>query len=293
MATKLRIQAPELEYDVFSGFMRYLEHGFPNPLVRWHYHEAYELHLIVDTRGKIFVGDYVGEFEPGNLVLVGPRQPHNWISTEYAAEGVPLRDMVVQFMGESIVSAAKGMPELQDILPLLERAKYGVEFFGLHETARESMTRIRDLDGIERLAELLRLLGGCARSTSYRLLSSARIEAFDDADALDKINTIVNYVAEHYSHALSADHLAEMVGMSPSKFSRFFRKGTGNCFTEFVNRIRVNKACHLLMNTNHQVTSICYDVGFNNVANFNRRFLELKGMTPKEFRRTCGARFGE
>ena len=70
---------------------------FPNPLVRWHYHEEYELHLIVATRGKVFVGDYIGQFEPGHLVLTGPRLPHNWISTDVPEPGVALRDMVLQF----------------------------------------------------------------------------------------------------------------------------------------------------------------------------------------------------
>jgi AraC-like DNA-binding protein len=40
------------------------------------------------------------------------------------------------------------------------------------------------------------------------------------------------------------------------------------------------------------VTTICYEVGFNNVANFNRRFLEIKGMTPTDFRRQSASRFG-
>ncbi|HNW65503.1 MAG TPA: helix-turn-helix domain-containing protein, partial [Piscinibacter sp.] len=45
--------------------------------------------------------------------------------------------------------------------------------------------------------------------------------------------------------------------------------------------------------TDRYITNVCYDVGFNNVANFNRRFLQIKGMTPKEFRRQSEARFGQ
>ena len=95
-----RSRTPELEHDFVRdatlgyepegsyGYVRCLEHGFPNPLVRWHYHEEYELHLIVQTRGKVFVGDYIGHFEPGHLVLTGPRLPHNWISSDVGPEGV-------------------------------------------------------------------------------------------------------------------------------------------------------------------------------------------------------------
>ena len=46
------------------------------------------------------------------------------------------------------------------------------------------------------------------------------------------------------------------------------------------------------MDTDQYVSNVCYDVGFQNVANFNRRFLQVKGVTPKEFRRQADGRFG-
>jgi AraC-like DNA-binding protein len=92
------------------------------------------------------------------------------------------------------------------------------------------------------------------------------------------------------SQIFAAEH-AEKLGMSESKFSRFFRKATGNTFTDFVNRVRISRACQLLMDTDQQITHICYEVGFNNVANFNRRFLQIKGIKPSEFRKQSLARF--
>ena len=94
------------------------------------------------------------------------------------------------------------------------------------------------------------------------------------------------------AQALSMSEFAAELGMSESRFSRFFRRATGNNFIDFVNRVRISRACLLLMETNRYITHICYDVGFNNVANFNRRFLEIKGMTPSEFRRQADRRFG-
>ena len=88
-----RRRQPELERDIArspslgyeapeTGLVRCLAHGFPSPLVRWHFHEDYELHLITETSGKAFVGDWIGPFQPGHLVLCGPRLPHNWISLD-------------------------------------------------------------------------------------------------------------------------------------------------------------------------------------------------------------------
>jgi AraC-like DNA-binding protein len=299
-----RTRSPELEHDVGRtpnlgyeppgtyGCVRCLEHGFPNPLVRWHYHEEYELHLIVDTRGKVFVGDYIGHFEPGHLVLTGPRLPHNWISTEVPEGGVALRDMVLQFGDAPLRQAAAQIPELAEALPLLERARHGVEFFGLSAQARERIERVREAHGLQRLAEFAALLDLLVHCTDYRLLSTVQLQSFDDDAALAHISGIVDFLTEHYSEDFSMADLAGRSGMTESSFSRYFRRATGNSYTDFVNRLRINKACQLLMETDRYITNVCYDVGFNNVANFNRRFLQIKGMTPKEFRRQAEARFG-
>ena len=66
-------------------------HGYPYHTVRWHFHPEFELHQIVETKGRYFVGDFIGEFEPGNLVLTGPNLPHNWVSDVPDGQTVPLR----------------------------------------------------------------------------------------------------------------------------------------------------------------------------------------------------------
>ena len=107
--------SPEFEItDRSAGAIRYLEHGYPSPLVRWHCHNEYELHYIVASSGKAFVGDYIGEFRPGSLMLTGPRLPHNWISDVDAGERFELRDMVVHFEHRTVTGAAEHIPELRE-----------------------------------------------------------------------------------------------------------------------------------------------------------------------------------
>lgn len=299
-----RQRQPELEHDYArptslgyeapedAGLIRCLAHGFPTPLARWHFHDEYELHLITATSGKAFVGDWIGHFYPGHVVLCGPRLPHNWISLDLPEGGVAERDLVIQFRREPIVHAAEMIPELAEVLPLLERARHGIEFFGLSERARAHWLSTKQARGMQRLAAFCDFLGNLARCTDYRLLSNVQLQGKDDDTALDQINAVVDRITGNVAKHLSASEVAAELGMSESRFSRFFRRITGNTFTDFVNRVRVNRACQLLMETDRLVTHICYEVGFNNVANFNRRFLEIKGMTPSEFRRQANRRFG-
>jgi AraC-like DNA-binding protein len=299
-----RQRQPELEHDYTRspalgyeapespGFIRCLSHGFPTPLARWHHHDDYELHLIMGSSGKAFVGDWIGPFVSGHLVLVGPRLPHNWVSIDVPEQGIEERDLVIQFRHEPLVQAAAAIPELAEVLPLLERARHGIEFFGMGERAEAHWRAVKATRGLGRFAAFTALMSDLAHCTDYRLLSSVQMQSVDDQDQSDQINLIVNRLTEDVAHPFSASELAAELGMSESRFSRFFRKATGNTFTDFVNRVRVNRACQLLMDTDRLVTHICYEVGFNNVANFNRRFLEIKGMTPSEFRKQADSRFG-
>ncbi|PXW99209.1 AraC family transcriptional regulator [Sphaerotilus hippei] len=285
-------RSPSLGYEGPAGLVRCLEHGFPTPLARWHYHDEYELHLITATSGKAFIGDWIGPFQPGHLVLCGPRLPHNWITLDLPEGGVPQRDLAVQFPHEPIARAAELIPELTEVLPLLERARHGIEFFGLGEVA---MTRLRDIkrsSGLCRFAAFCDFMGELSRWTDYRLLSNVQLQGADDDAQVDQINTIVNRMTDNVAEQRSAAEVATELGMSESRFSRFFRRATGNTYTDFVNRLRINRACQLLMESDRLITHICYEVGFNNVANFNRRFLEIKGMTPSEFRKQSENRFG-
>ncbi|WP_137891749.1 AraC family transcriptional regulator [Ramlibacter sp. 2FC] len=303
MPAKPRQLKPELEHDYSRptelgyespdevGFIRCMAHGFPTPLARWHHHDEYELHLITATSGKVFVGDWIGQFQPGQLVLTGPRLPHNWVSMDLPEGGVPERDLVIQFSHGPIEAGSEHIPELREVLPLLERAKHGIEFFGLHAQALTHWRRVKSGHGLARFAALCEFLAELARCTDYRLLSNAQLQCVDDDDQTAQINAIVSRITESLGEPLSAADLAQQLGMSESRFSRFFRRATGNTFTDFVNHVRVNRACQLLMESDRYITQIGYEVGFNNIANFNRRFLDIKGMTPSEYRRQAANRF--
>ncbi len=286
---------PDLGYEdkLEEGFIRFLEHGAPHPLIRWHFHEEFELHLITSTFGKVFVGDYIGNFQPGQLVMTGPHLPHNWISTEYPndSEKVAIRDKVLQFNPQPLHKAAELIPELRQVLPFLERAANGIEFYGISSDVEALMDRIKVSSGLQRMALFTELLAMLSQHQNYRLLSSVQMQSRDNQKRLDQISEIVDYVTENFASPFSMAEVAEKFGMSEPRFSRYFRKATGNTFTDFVNRIRINKASQLLLETEQYISTICYNVGFNNVANFNRRFMEVRGMTPSEFRRNGKLRY--
>ena len=279
---------PEFEIVGKGETIRYLEHGWPTPLCRWHAHEEYELHLVLRTSGKVFVGDYVGQFTPGSLFLTGPNLPHNWVTEESSNKSVPLRDMLIQFNHQTMTKAFEVFPELSELNHLLDVARSGIEFKNYDtDHAKSYLESIRESRGMKRLMHFLHFLQELNDWKQKVSLSLTKLSPSLSSISQDRINDVVNYVIENYKNNISLSEAAEIVNMSESSFSRYFMKTTGNRFSEFVSRIRLGRACVMLYETDDQIATIAFASGYNNLANFNRQFIKLKGMTPREYRQTA------
>ncbi|MCY4542297.1 MAG: AraC family transcriptional regulator [Rhodobacteraceae bacterium] len=282
----MSIIVPEIEIvDRSAGSVNYLEHGWPTELCRWHAHEEYELHLITMTRGRAFVGDHIGVFGPGSLYLTGPLLPHNWVTDLTEFEPVEVRDMLVQFSDSSLEMATRAYPELGEIQPLLTQAANGVEFVGFDfEEAVAGMARMRDSSGLDRLLAWLKFLNRLSRWHAIKPLSAVRFNSRETQRFHAPIVSVIDHVVANFRDDLTLAASARMACMSPSSFSRRFKAATGNRYTDFINQVRVGQACVMLYETNDRIANICFDVGFNNLSNFNRQFAKIKGMTPRAYR---------
>lgn len=283
----MSILTPEFEYvDRAVESVRYLEHGWPTNLCRWHSHEEYELHLIVATKGKAFVGDYIGDFGPGSLFLCGPNLPHNWVTDDIGApEVVDTRDMLFQFNQVSVDSLKEGFPEFRELDELLERSRGGIEFANFDLAfARKSLTDIRDARGAMRVLKAMSFLLMIKDHPNQKRLSVANVSYPNFKTSTSSIAEVVDFITEHFAEDISLSKAADMAAMSQTAFARNFQKFTGSKFSEFVTRVRIGQACSMLQATDLRVATICHEVGYNNLANFNRHFLKIKQMTPSNYR---------
>ena len=279
---------PEFEIVDKVETIRYLEHGWPTALDRWHSHEEYELHLVLKTSGKAFLGDYIGQFTPGSLFLTGPNLPHNWVTEDISNEYVPLRDMLIQFNHETMTKAFEVFPELSELNHLLDAARSGIEFKNFDpELAEKNLELIRDSQGMKRLMHFLNFLQELNEWSEKVTLSLTKLNPNLSSSSQHRINEVVNYVIDNYKNNISLVEAAKIVNMSESAFSRYFMKTTGNRFSEFVSRIRLGRACVMLYETDKNISTIAFSSGYNNLANFNRQFVKLKGITPREYRKTA------
>ena len=259
-------------------------HGYPFRTVRWHFHPEYELHLVTATQGDRYVGDHIGSFLPGDLVLCGPNLPHNWISDLPEGQTVEERCFVLQFTGGFIDGCMTTFPELRFIQPLLTDAFRGVRFDGAATARVEPLMRdLLGASGFRRIVLFMEILDAIGQAERVPL-ASIGFQPNPSAYLSSTMNSLLQHIGRNFMTDLSEVSLAKSCGQSISTFSRSFRRHTGMTFVQYVNSLRIELACQHLSQADLTVTEICFEVGFNNVSNFNRQFLAAKGMPPSKFR---------
>jgi AraC-like DNA-binding protein/quercetin dioxygenase-like cupin family protein len=256
----------------------------------WHYHPEAELMLVLEGHGVRYVGDSIREFGPGDLCLVAGGTPHCWSSE--AEPGRMVRALVVQFPHDVFGADFLSLEATRAISSLLERAKLGIRLDGATRNKVErELLRLADaeLTDLEKLVQLLGILTTIAMSSDVQCLSLASVAPPVSPRDLTRTDKLLQYIHGHVSQRLSQSDTAKLVGMSPGAFSRFFSRQFGKPFVSYMAELRVGHACRLLADSDLNVSEVAFRVGFNNLANFNRHFLRLKGMTPTAYRRKLRA----
>jgi len=247
----------------------------------WHYHKAYELVLIIRGRGKRLVGNHVSNYTEGDLDFLGPDLPH-WYRKENAEEQGG--SLVIHFTEEFLGQGFLQIPEMQRVLLLFERSRMGLHIAGnTRKAVAEKMYRLLNLSGLKRLMCLLSILECLSESSEYTMLSGPGMYRLNPREN-NRLQKVFSYVMDNFKGEININHVAKVALMSPSGFCRYFKSATKKTFSQFVNEIRVGHACKQLMNRNYNVSYVCFESGFNNMANFNKQFKKIVNETPLRFR---------
>ena len=259
-------------------------HSFDCP---WHFHSEYELILIVQSGGYRMVGDHLAPLRSGDLVLVGPNLPHIYQNDEATPGHVPpVHAVLIQFEETCLGVDLLRLPALGPVRQLFKRAALGLHVTGAtRNTVAAMMHKMEGLSGLQRIILFLDILDTLAASRECRPLASTDFAAAGNPFDQERMNRVCQFIHQRLDQTLFRPDLARLVHLSEGAFSRFFRLHTGKTFSEFVNELRIGRACRLLVESEMNVTEIAFACGFSNLSNFNRQFLRRKKTAPTEFRR--------
>ncbi len=125
------------------------------------------------------------------------------------------------------------------------------------------------------------------RANVVKIIINCLRNVYENEDFSKKsafVDTITKYVNEHYSENISLSELCDKLGYSVQYVSRAFKTQIGVNFSEYLKKVRVQKACSLLLSTDMTIQQIVNAVGYSNIAFFYKAFKKIMGETPMEFR---------
>jgi AraC-like DNA-binding protein len=251
----------------------------------WHFHPEYEIMLNTESNGTRIVGDSVELFDRYDLVLIGGNIPHCWNYYRTEISRPEERGIMLHFKLSSLGEALLSQHELHSVKNLLIDSERGILFSV--EDAKKAESHLVNMvhnKGIEKMISFFNVLRiMCSADKRSALCTENYKRAFDERGN-KKMTDIFNYVRENYSRPITLEKVSKIAHMSPFAFSRYFKKYSGTGFIEYLNKVRMNKASHLLRETGYQVHEIASQCGFSSISNFNKQFRRAEGLAPRDFR---------
>jgi AraC-like DNA-binding protein len=278
----LREITPLTQNDCFTLFKR-IKSEFDFPL---HYHEEYELNLIINAKGaRRIVGDNTEEIDDLELVLVGSNLQHSWFNNKCTSKEIT--EVTIQFHKNLFDDKLLRRNQLSFIRVMLEKSASGILFS--KETTQQLTTRIVELNqkhGFDSILELMSILHDLSISRNMRILSSPAFNTMAEQFNYNsrRIEKTLDYVNKNFDKPVTLGEVAKLANMSEVSFSRFFKQRTSNTFIDCLTEIRLGHATRMLIDTTTSIAEVANQCGFNNISNFNRTFKKRKKCTPKEFR---------
>jgi AraC-like DNA-binding protein/mannose-6-phosphate isomerase-like protein (cupin superfamily) len=275
--------SPELPIDLVLYRFDRAYPSVPN------YHDHYEVSHILRGQGSCRIGGEVHRCERGDILALGPGVFH---FVEPAGKPA-LETLALYFAAEAVHAPGAWDADLEYLVVFTDSQAGRTPRMTLESEGQakvmEQMSRIgqelaqrRDFHRVavkNALCEILLLL---SRSRVIRRTPAAALRVpLRDAHRLRPVFAMIR---EGYMEQIDHSGLARAAEMTPAAFSRYFRKVTGHTVTEYIARFRVDKAKELLLSSDHEVTWIAHEVGFQSHSYFDHVFRTVAGLTPQDFR---------
>jgi AraC-like DNA-binding protein len=248
-----------------------------------HYHPEYELNLVFNTKGKRIIGDSIKNYEDFDLVLVGSNIMHAWTSDFLNNDA---RVVTIQFAKDFLSKQTLSRNVMSSIKTLLAKSQPGVVFNDPDKSLfKNKILKLADIEGFNGVLEFLSLLNDMSIATYSLILPHT--STLNDSETIynNRILEVCYFIQKNFKNKIVVNDVAELINMTPSAFSHFFKKRTYRSFTDYVIDLRISNACHMLIETDESIANISDNNGFNNLSNFNKLFKSRKNMTPKDFRK--------
>ncbi|PKA99838.1 AraC family transcriptional regulator [Flavobacteriaceae bacterium MAR_2009_75] len=247
-----------------------------------HQHAEIQISYILEGSGTLIVGDSINEYKEGDILVIGSFQPHVFKSDTKASEKSLMYTLF--FSLDSFGKNFFSLPDLNPSKDFFDNAKYGMKVMPGTSDITDLFETLPTQNKVEQIASLLLLINLITRSKIEPLSSFIYKKSYSD-DEGKRMGTVIKHVMDNYHRSISLEEVSDLANMTKNAFCRYFKKRTNKTFFQFLIEVRIKNACKFLVNyQDFSVAQIAEECGFNNIANFNRKFKEIKGCSPTKYK---------
>ena len=250
---------------------------------KFHHHEEIQVSYIAEGEGTLVVGDTINYYKKGDVLAIGGNLPHVFksdINTNTQSEMLTLFFSIDAF-GASFFE----LEELRELKPFFRKVNYGFKLSSKSKKLSQLFLQLHDSSKLQRFIILLEILKILSKSKTQPLSSFIYDKKYTDSEG-ERMRAIMDFTMQNYHYQISLDDVAQVSAMTKNAFCKYFKKRTNKSYFTFLNELRVENACKLLVSEKElSIADIAEKSGFNNISNFNRQFKTVRQMSPSEFRK--------
>ncbi|EZH71393.1 cupin [Aquimarina atlantica] len=250
---------------------------------KFHQHEEIQISIIISGEGSLIVGDTITDYKPNDILIFGSNVPHVLKSASSPVESYMIS---LFFTKESFGNLFFKLPEFNDLSGFFRNSVYGIRVLSKKEKLKKQFLKIVEKkEKLDRFTIFLKILKILKTSKTETISSFISKRAYTDNEG-KRMAKVFQVVMDEFNRDFSLKEVADLANMTPNAFCRYFKQRTNKTFFQFLIEVRIENACRLISRElDITISEVSYRSGFKNLSNFNRKFKEIKGMTPSDYKK--------
>ncbi|MDH7448017.1 AraC family transcriptional regulator [Aquimarina sp. 2201CG14-23] len=251
---------------------------------KFHQHEEIQVSIIISGEGSLIVGDTITDYKPDDILVFGSNVPHVLKSAVSEKESYMIS---LFFTKESFGKMFFELPEFEDLSEFFRNSIYGIRVLSEKEKLKKQFLKIlKKQTRFDRFTVFLKILKLLKAADVETISSFISRRAYTDNEG-KRMAKVFQLVMNEFNRDFSLKEVADLANMTPNAFCRYFKQRTNKTFFQFLIEVRIENICRLLSKEPEMtISEASYNSGFKNLSNFNRKFKEIKGVTPSEYKKT-------
>ncbi len=247
-----------------------------------HQHDEIQISFIEKGNGTLLVGDRISSYTKNDIIIIGSNLPHAFKSEPSSKNKSKMLSLF--FTETSFGNSFFELDEFSEIKQFFSKSLQGLLIDNNKEGITKCFKKLKKATKLERFIVLLDILNLISRAKSEPISNFAYNKSYSDLEG-KKMRDVFEYTIENYHTSIYLKDIANVANMTKNAFCKYFKRRTNKTYISFLTELRIENACKLIhSNEEISISEIAYKVGFNNMSNFNRKFKEIKKITPLKYR---------